>query len=130
MRKTNLIWLLVTFFLTTISLAEAQQPGKIPRIGYVSTTGDPNNPGPNVETFKRKLRDLGYVEGNNILIEYRYIEGKMDRTPGLVAELLQLKVDVVVVGGLTPVRIAKQATMTIPIVMVTTQDPVATGLID
>ena len=125
-----LVWLLVAGLLPIVSSAQAQPSAKIPRIGYVSTTGDPNNPGPNVETFKRKLRDLGYVEGNNVLIEYRYIEGKMDRTPGLVAELLQLKVDVVVVNGLTPVRIAKQATTTIPIVMVTTQDPVATGLID
>src|SRR4030095_866158 len=63
-------------------------------------------------------------------IETRYIDGKMDRTPGLVAELLQLKVDMLVVNGLTPLRVAKQATKTIPIVMVTTQDPVATGLID
>jgi ABC-type uncharacterized transport system substrate-binding protein len=110
--------------------AEAQQPKKIPRIGYVSTTGNPNNPGPNIETFRRGLQDLGYTEGKNILIETRYIEGKMDQTPGLVAELLQLKVDVLVVNGLTPVRVAKQATKTIPIVMVTTQDPVATGLID
>jgi putative ABC transport system substrate-binding protein len=110
--------------------AEAQQPKKILRIGYVSTTGNPSNPGPNVETFRRGLQDLGYTEGNNVLIETRYIDGKMDRTPGLVAELLQLKVDMLVVNGLTPVRVAKQATKTIPIVMVTTQDPVATGLID
>src|SRR5262245_35629041 len=112
-----------------VYLAYAQQPQKIPRIGYVSTTGSPNNPGPNIDTFKRGLQDLGYTDGNNILIEMRYIEGKMDRTPALLAELLQLKVDVAVVNGLMPVRLAKQATTTIHIVMVTTQDPVATGLI-
>ena len=125
-----LIWLLGTFLVITASSTEAQQAKKIARIGYVSTTGNPNNPGPNVETFKRGLQDLGYVEGNNVSIETRYIDGKMDRTPGLIAELLQLKVDVLVVNGLTPVRSAKQATTTIPIVMVTTQNPVATGLID
>src|SRR5215831_3746934 len=79
--------------------AEAQQAAKVPRIGYVSATGDPSNPGPNVEGFRQGLRDFGYVEGKNILVEYRYVEGKGDRNPSLVAELVQLKVDVLVVGG-------------------------------
>ncbi len=74
---------------------------------------------------------LGYIEGKNILVEYRYgEEGKRDRIPSQVAELVHLKVDVLVVRSLSAIRIAKQATKTIPIVMVTTQDPVATGLID
>src|ERR1700745_3323392 len=77
-------------------LAEAQQTAKIPRIGYVSGTGNASNPGPNVEAFRQGLRDLGYVEGKNILIEYRYIEGNVDRIPSLVAELVQLKVDILV----------------------------------
>jgi putative ABC transport system substrate-binding protein len=128
-KKIAVLTVCVVLFAFCFS-ADAQQPKKIPRIGYVSTTGNPSNPGPNVETFKRGLQDLGYVEGNNVLTETRYIDGKMDQTPGLVAELLQLKVDVLVVNGLTPVRVAKQATKTIPIVMVTTQDPVATALID
>jgi putative ABC transport system substrate-binding protein len=116
--------------LLTLSVSvEAQQPGKISRIGYVSTTGNPNNPGPNIETFQRELRELGYFEGSNLLTEYRYIDGKMDRVPGFVSELLQLKIDVLVVNGLTPVRVAKQATTTVPIVMVTTQDPIATRLV-
>ena len=76
------------------------------------------------------MRDLGYVEGKNILIEYRYVEGKADRIPSLVAELVQLKVDVLVAASPPAIRAAKQATKTIPIVMVTTQDPVATGLVD
>ena len=80
--------------------------------------------------FRQGLRDLGYIEGKNILVEYRYIEGKRDRIPGLVAELVQLKVDVLVSGTLPAIRAAKQATKTIPIVMVTTMDPVATGLVD
>ena len=68
---------------------EAQQPKKIPRIGYLSGAGDPSNPGPNVEAFRRGLQELGYIEGKNILVEYRYIEGKRDRVPSLVAELVR-----------------------------------------
>ena len=110
--------------------AAAQQPKKVPRIGYVSSTGDPNTPGPQVEGFRQGLRDIGYIEGRNILVEYRYVEGKLDRAPSLVAELVQLKVDVIVVTLLPAIRAAKQATTTIPIVMVTFQDPVVTGLVD
>jgi putative ABC transport system substrate-binding protein len=106
---------------------EAQQPTKIPRIGYVSGI-DANNP--NTEAFRQGLRDLGYIEGKNILIEYRYAEGKLDRVPGLVAEVVQLKVDVVVSGNLPGIRAAKEATKTIPIVMILAVDPVATGIVD
>jgi ABC-type uncharacterized transport system substrate-binding protein len=130
MIREIVICLLTTALLPESFLAEAQQAGKVPRIGYVSTTGDANNPGPQIEAFRQGLRDLSYIEGKDIVVEYRYIEGKMDRTPGLVTELVQLKVDMIVVTGLTPVRAAKEATKTIPIVMVTTQDPVATRLID
>src|SRR6266550_2807235 len=124
------ILVLATILLTTASLAEAQQPTKIPRIGYVSANGDPNNPGPQVEAFRRELRDLGYVEGKNILIEFRYVEGKSDRIPSLVNELVQLKVDLLFLGPQPAIRAAKQATKTIPIVMVTTQNPVAAGFVD
>jgi putative ABC transport system substrate-binding protein len=82
------------------------------------------------EVFRQALRDRGYIEGENIQIEYRYIEGQQDRVPNLLAELVQLKADVLVVSTLSSVRAAKQATKTIPIVMVTTNDPVATGLVD
>ena len=109
---------------------DAQQPAKIPRIGYISGTGDASNPGPNVEAFRQGLRDLGYVEEKNILIEYRYVEGNVDRIPSLVAELVQLKVDVLVSPNTPVIRAAKQATETIPIVMVTNEDPVAAGFID
>src|SRR5262245_43034275 len=104
--------------------AEAQQPKKVPRIGFTV-----NNPGTQVETFRRELRDLGYVEGKNILIEYRYIEGDKG-IPSLVAELLQLNVDILVATSPPTIRAAKQATKTIPIVIVTPQDPVATGAVD
>ena len=110
--------------------AEAQQAKKVPRIGYLSGAGDPSNPGPNVEAFRRGLQELGYIEGKNILVEYRYIEGKRDRVPSLVAELVQLKVDVLVSPNLPAIRAAKQATKTIPIVMVINWDPVAEGVID
>ena len=110
--------------------AHAQQPKKIPRIGYVSGSGDPQTPGYQVEAFRQGLRNLGYIEGKNILVEYRYIEGMSDRTPSLVAELVQLKVDAVVVTNPPAIRAAKQATKTIPIVMVIPSDPVATGLVD
>jgi putative ABC transport system substrate-binding protein len=112
------------------SPAEAQQRTKIPRIGYVSGTGDANNPGPNIESFRQGLRDLNYVEGKNIVVEYRYAEGKNERLPGFVAELVKLQVDVVVVIALPAIRAAKKATQTIPIVMVTNTDPVAAGLVD
>ena len=107
--------------------AQAQQPKKIPRIGYVRVVGLPSTPSPNVEAFRRGLRDLGYVEGENIVIEFRYAEGKRERT---VAELVQLKVDVFVSTATPAVRAAKQASKTIPIVMVITSDPVVTDIID
>jgi ABC-type uncharacterized transport system substrate-binding protein len=126
----KIVWLVTLLFLVSATFAEAQQPKKISRIGYLSATGDANNPGPQVEAFRQGLRDLGYVEGKNISVEYGYLEGKLDRIPALIAELVQLKVDVIVVTALMAIRAAKQATKTIPIVMVTTQDPVATGLVD
>jgi putative tryptophan/tyrosine transport system substrate-binding protein len=113
------------------AVAQAQPQTKIPRIGYLSGTGNASNPGPFVEALRQELRDLGYVEGKNFLIEYRGAEGKPDRVPNLVTELVQLKVDVLVVPTAAgAIRVAKQATKTIPIVMVTLLDPVATGLVD
>jgi len=110
--------------------AEAQPQAKIPRIGYISGTGDSSNPGPYVEALRQALRDLGYVEGKNFVIEFRGAEGKVEPIPGIVAELVQLKVDVLVVPIASAIRATKQATKTIPIVMVTQVDPVATGLVD
>jgi putative ABC transport system substrate-binding protein len=89
--------------LTLASLAEAQQkPLKVPRIGYVSGTGDPSNPGPYVEALRQGLRDLGYIDGKNIAIEYRGAEGKLERVPNIINELVSLEVDVLVV----PIRSA------------------------
>ena len=109
---------------------EAQQPKKLPRIGYLVTAGDPGNPDSPDKAFRERLRDLGYIEGKNILIEYRYLEGKRDRIPSLVAELVELKVDVLVASTPPAIRAAKEATKKIPIVMVTFNDPVMTGIVD
>jgi putative ABC transport system substrate-binding protein len=111
-------------------LAVAQQPTKIPRIGYVSGSGNASNPPPRVEAFRQRLRELGYIEGKNIVVDYRYPEGMSDRVPSFVAELVQSKVDILVSDLPPAIRTAKQATKTIPIVIVTTQDPVAAGIVD
>jgi putative ABC transport system substrate-binding protein len=123
------VLLLIGFILADMHLAEAQQPKKIPRIGYVSGTGSSSDPGPYVEALRQGLRDLGHIDGKNIVIEFRGAEGKRTRIPSLVAELVQLKVDVLVSGNFPAASAAKQTTKTIPIVMVTNEDPVATKLI-
>jgi putative ABC transport system substrate-binding protein len=130
MKKAITILTLCAMLSALCVSAEAQQPGKAPQIGYVSGSGDPHNPGPSVEAFRRGLRDLGYIEGKNILVEYRYAEGMRDRIPGLVTELVRLKPDVLVFHDTSAILAAKQATKSIPIVMVATQDPVATGIIE
>lgn len=108
--------------------AQAQQPGKIPRIGYVTAGGSLTDPG--FVAFRQGLRDLGYVEGKTIAIEFRSGEAKLDRISSLVAELIKLKVDVLVSSSQPGTRAAKQTTSTIPIVMVASFDPVATGIVD
>jgi putative tryptophan/tyrosine transport system substrate-binding protein len=112
-------------------IAEAQQPKKVPRIGYLSNT-DPVREFARAEAIRQALRELGYIEGQNIVTEYRYSEGKLDRLPELAAEVVRLKVDIIVVGGgVIPIRMAKNATKTIPIVMVGVGiDPVKAGLVD
>jgi len=128
MSRKIFVWLLAIFLVATVSFAEAQQSRKIPRIGYVSGGADPDSA--QVEAFRQGLRDLGYIEGENVVVEFRSAEGKLDRISGLVAELVQLKVDLFVVTFLTAIRAAKQATKTIPIVMLSNADPVASGLVD
>jgi putative ABC transport system substrate-binding protein len=125
------ICLLLTFFLLTVSLAQAQQPKKVPRIGYLSAQ-DPARASTGSEAIRLALRELGYIEGQNIAIEYRYGKGKRDRQPEIAAEFVRLKVDIiVVVGGGNWVLAAKNATKTIPIVMVGSGiDPVEFGLVE
>ncbi len=107
--------------------AEAQPAAKVPRIGYLSSNlaGSPYM----TEGFRQGLRDLGYVEGRNVVIEFRDAEGKLERLPALAAELVELKVDVIVVGGTVAAVAAKQATSTVPIVFVSAIDPVTDGLV-
>jgi putative ABC transport system substrate-binding protein len=108
--------------------AEAQQPTKIPRIGYLNTSSL-SALTERIEAFRQGLRELGYIEGKNIIIEWRHAEGKLDRLPALAAELVRLKVDVIVTTGPTTTRPAKEATSTIPIVMAQDTDPVGNGFV-
>jgi putative ABC transport system substrate-binding protein len=96
--------------------ARAQQPKKVPRIGYLFGLS-PSASTERVEAFRQGLRELGYVEGKNIVIEYRWADGKIDRLPGLATELVALNVAVIVTAGPSPTRYAKEATITVPIVM-------------
>jgi len=118
MKKAAVPSILVAVVLFALRvIAEAQQPKKIPRIGYLSAL-DPASESTRSEPFRQALRELGYIEGQNIAIEYRYGEGKRDRAPEIVTELVRLQVDTIVVaGGDTWIETAKNATKTIPIVM-------------
>jgi putative ABC transport system substrate-binding protein len=128
MTKKILVWLLIIFFVANVSVAQAQQPTKIPRIGYLDIASPSTNPA-RYEAFRQGLRELGYVEGKNIVIEHRFADGKPDRLPALAAELVRLKVDVIVTTGPTSTRAAKEATSTIPIVMAFDNDPVGNGFV-
>jgi putative ABC transport system substrate-binding protein len=128
MNKSIVTLVIVVAMLAFVNLAEAQQPKKIPRIGYLIATS-PSSYATRTEAFRRGLRELGYVEGKNIVIERRFAEGKLDRLPALAAELVRLKVDVIVTSGPTPTRPAKEATSTIPIVMTQVNDPVGNGFV-
>ena len=108
--------------------ARAQQPKKVPRIGYLSGS-PPSAIAEHNEAFRQGLRELGYMEGKNIVIEWRSAEGKPDRLPALATELVHLKVDVIVTAGPLVTRAAKEATVTIPIVMAQDPDPVGNGFV-
>ena len=126
MSKTLLGMTLATLILACADLAHAQQPTKIPLIGRLSASS-PSSISARTEAFRQSLHELGYVEGKNIVIEYRYAEGKPDRLPALAAELVRLKVDVIVTTSPNATRSAKEATVTIPIVMAQDNDPVGSG---
>src|SRR3990172_3079781 len=128
----NLKWVRIVAIVVTFAMCgvavEAQQPTKIPRIGYLSPSFPTNSPA-RTEAFRQGLRELGYVEGKNIVIEWRFADGKLDRLPALVAELVRLKVDIIVTVGTTVTRAAKEATSTIPIIMTQDPDPVGSGFV-
>ena len=124
----NARWSLTALPLTFSVSAEAQQPTKIPRIGYLGGNS-PSSNSDRIEAFRQGLRELGYVEGENIVIEGRHHEGKLDRLPALAAELVRLKVDIIITVGSPAARAAKEATVTIPIVMIQVGDPVGGGFV-
>jgi putative tryptophan/tyrosine transport system substrate-binding protein len=128
MRKKIFFSVVATFILLSFDIADAQQPAKIPRIGFLSAASRAANSA-RVEAFRQGLRELGYEEGKNIVIEYRYAEGKLDGLPTLAAELVQLKVDLIVSAGPTVTRAAKDANVTTPIVMGFDDDPVGSGFV-
>src|SRR4030095_14998587 len=129
MKKAAVPSILVVMVLLALGvIAEAQQPKKVPRIGYLvisSFSGSESR----AEAFRQGLRELGYVEGKNIIIEWRSADGKRERGPTLAEELVRLKVEVIVTGGSGATRPAKEATNTIPIVMAQDGDPVGNGYV-
>jgi putative ABC transport system substrate-binding protein len=122
------VWLLVTALLITAFPARAQQPAKVPRVGIVTLQPLSAIAGRD-EAFRQGLRELGYFEGKTIVIEHRSAEGKIDRLPALMAELVRLKVEVILSHGPTTTRAAKDVTSTIPIVMAQDPDPVDNGFV-
>ncbi|MGH7929912.1 MAG: ABC transporter substrate-binding protein, partial [Candidatus Binatia bacterium] len=130
-RKLVRVVALVLTFAMCGAVALAQQPKKVPRIGYLSSS-DPARESARSEAIRLALRELGYIEGENVAIEYRYTEGKIERAPELAAELVRLKVDIIMAaGGNSVIRAAKNATKTIPIVMTGTGiDPVKAGFVE
>ena len=127
LQRTAMLLFLLAILVAPLA-ADAQQAGKVPRIGYLRVTSPSDRP-PLLDAFRQRLRELGWVEGQNIVIDYRYAEGRVDRLPDLAAELVRLKVDLIVSAGTQGVTAAKNATETIPIVMIGVRDPVGTGLI-
>jgi len=128
MSKKNIALAVGTTLLALSFPAEAQQPGKVPRIGFLESGGDERTKN-RLAAFQQGLRELGYVQGKNILIEQRYAAGQFEKLPELAAELVRLKVDVILAGGAPAAHAAKEATTTIPIVMGNAADPVGTGLV-
>jgi putative tryptophan/tyrosine transport system substrate-binding protein len=129
MKKAAVPSILVVVVLLAVEvIAEAQQPAKIPQIGYLEG-GPLSAHTARMEAFRQGLRELGYMEGKNIAIEWRFGDGKVDRISALATELVGLKVAVIVTGGTGPTRAAKEATSTIPIVMAQDNDPVASGVV-
>ena len=128
MKKKITLLTLCAMLFALCSFAQAQQAGKVPSIGFLDNSTAAGSAGL-LEVFWQEMRKLGWIEGKNITIEYRFAEQKLERLPELAAELVRLKVDLIVVSGGTTPLAAKGATSTIPIVMTSSVDPVAEGLI-
>jgi len=128
MSRYIILWLLATVFLTTTPAVHAQQSNKVARVGFIDA-GSPAATGHRAQAFMLGLRDLGYVEGRNIEIEYRWADGKLERLPGFVADMVHAKVDVIVSSATPAIRFAKEQTSAIPIVMAGVTDPVGVGFV-
>jgi putative tryptophan/tyrosine transport system substrate-binding protein len=128
MSKTMVVFVLAVAILASVSLADAQQRQKVPWIGWLAG-GSALSVARNLEAFRQGLRELGYFEGKNIVVEYRYAEDKLDRLPDLAVELVELKVDIIVTQGTPAAQAAKKATSRIPIVMASSGDAVGSGLV-
>jgi ABC-type uncharacterized transport system substrate-binding protein len=126
MKTKILVYVLPAIILAAVHLAEAQQPKKVPRIGYVSSG---YGPGRQLVAFRQGLHDLNYIEGKNIIIEYRFAKGNSERIPDLAADLIHKKVDLIITSGTAQARAIQQVTTTTPILVVVTGDPVGTGLV-
>src|SRR5262245_3551965 len=128
MSRKVCLWLLATILLAIAPPAEAQQAGKVFRIGYLDSS-IASGMAVLVDAFRQELSKLGWIEGKNLTVEYRFAEQKVERLPELAAELVRLKVDLIVVAGAAPALAAKKATTTIPIVMTSAANPVGAGLV-
>jgi putative ABC transport system substrate-binding protein len=126
--KRITLWLLATLFLANVSLADAQQTSKVPRIGFLDAS-TASGIAVLLDAFRQELRKLGWIEGKNITIEYRFTDQKLERLPELAADLVRLKVDLIVVTAGPSAAAAKGATTIIPVVMVNVGDPVGAGLV-
>src|SRR5262245_6175899 len=124
LRTVRCLVMLILSILSPLLAAEAQPSAKLPRIGYLGDL-----PGPHVEALRQGLHDLGYLEGQHLVIEYRWAEGKAERLPALAAELVHLPVDMLIAQGGQASRAAKQATSTLPIVMAPVGNPEGLGLV-
>jgi putative ABC transport system substrate-binding protein len=128
MNRKVLICLLTTVLLSIAPFVGAQQPKKVRRVGFVDA-GSPATTGHRAEAFVQGLRELGYVDGQNIVIEYRWADGKLESLPALIADLVRLRVDVIVSSATPAIRFAKEQTTTIPIIMAGVTDPVGVGFV-
>ena len=124
----NLIYLLLVIAMMVVGAVAQAQHGKIPKIGFLFVSSLPAN-STRIEAFKQGLGELGYKEGENIVIEWRSADGNLDRVPALAAELARLKIDIILTAGPAATRPAKEATVSIPIVMAQNTDPVGNGFV-
>jgi putative tryptophan/tyrosine transport system substrate-binding protein len=131
-RQTSFCLVLGSLLVVIEAVAEGQQPERMPRIGYLASFGSPDaSPGKHqLNAFRKGLRDLGYIEGKTIRLDYRYPKDNPEQAPELAADLVRQKVDILIAVDSSAIRATKQATKTVPIVMITNQDPVAAGFVD